>query len=153
MAIHDAEGNPVTTATELVTIALTGGPEGSALSGTLEVAPVDGIATLRGLSIDQPGTGYMLAASAAGFTAATTHPFNVYGVGAERREAERKWHLPEDLGLFEVFASVETASGGFGRRPGDLDPPHRSLAQPDHRRQQSWAKDFGSTTLDRLQSK
>ena len=25
--------------------------------------------------------------------------------------------------------------------------------QSDHRRQQSWAKDFGSTTLDRLQSK
>ena len=115
VAIHDAEGNLVTTAADLVTIALTGGPDGSALSGTLEVAPVDGIATLRDLSINQPGTGYMLTASAAGFTAATTQPFNVY-VGPSAVSQNESGTFPK-TGLFEVFASVETSSGGSADDP------------------------------------
>ena len=116
VAILDAEGNPVTTATELVTIALAGGPEGSALSGTLEVAPVDGIATLRDLSINQPGTGYTLTASAAGFADATTHPFNVHGVGPSAVSQNESGTFPK-TGLFEVFASVETSSGGSADDP------------------------------------
>ena len=116
VAIHDAEGNLVTTATDLVTMAITGGPDGSALFGTLEVAAVDGIATLRGLSIDQPGTGYTLTASAAGLTAATTHPFRVYVVGMSAAEQDESGTFPKS-GLFEVFASVETADGGSADDP------------------------------------
>ena len=115
VAILDAEGNLVTTATDLVTITLTGGPDGSALSGTLEVALVDGIATLRDLTINQPGTGYMLTASAAGFPAATTHPFNVYA-GPSAVQQNESGTFPK-TGLFEVFASVETSSGGSADDP------------------------------------
>jgi len=38
---------------------------------------VNGVATFTNLSIDQPGTGYTLQASASGLTAATSSPFNV----------------------------------------------------------------------------
>ncbi len=116
VAIHDAEGNLVTTATDLVTMAITGGPDGSALFGTLEVAAVDGIANLRGLSIEQPGTVYTLTAFAAGLTAATTQVFQVYVVGMSAAEQDESGTFPKS-GLVEVFASVETARGGSADDP------------------------------------
>lgn len=77
VAIRDQFGNLITSATQSVTIALGANPGGATLSGTTTVAPVNGVATFSGLSIDKPGTGYTLTATAASLTAATSAGFNV----------------------------------------------------------------------------
>src|SRR6266481_2169792 len=77
VSIEDAKGNVVTTATNMVTIAIGTNPGGGTLSGTATVAAVAGVATFSTLSIDKTGTGYTLAASSAGFTGATSTAFNV----------------------------------------------------------------------------
>jgi hypothetical protein len=47
------------------------------LSGTTTVTPVNGVASFANLSINNPGVGYTLAASATGRAGATSAPFNV----------------------------------------------------------------------------
>lgn len=77
VAIEDASGHVVTTATAAVTIVL--GP--TALSGTLSgvstVSAVHGVATFPSLSINIVGTGYTLQAMAGAFTPVTSARFNV----------------------------------------------------------------------------
>jgi thiamine biosynthesis lipoprotein ApbE len=82
--IEDALGNLVTGATQGVTLALGTNPGTGALSGTLSVAAVDGIATFSDLSIDQVGTGYTLVASATGLADATSDLFDITVGGAAR---------------------------------------------------------------------
>jgi len=77
VAVLDAVGNTVTTATDSVTVALAANPGAATLSGTLTVAATQGIATFSNLRIDLPGNGYTLAASAAGLGGATSAPFAV----------------------------------------------------------------------------
>ena len=77
VAIRDQFGNPVTTATHSVTLTLGANPGAGTLSGTVSVAAVNGVATFSGLSIDKPGTGYTLTATAAGLTAGTSAGFNI----------------------------------------------------------------------------
>ncbi|HUL49648.1 MAG TPA: hypothetical protein VLT79_06525 [Gemmatimonadales bacterium] len=77
VAIQDASGNAVTTASDSVTLALAANPGAGALSGALTVAATQGVATFTNLRVDRPGSGYTLAASAAGRTGATSAPFNV----------------------------------------------------------------------------
>ena len=52
-------------------------PRRSTLGGTLTATAVDGVATFTNLTLNQPGTGYTLHATASGLTAATTSSFNV----------------------------------------------------------------------------
>src|SRR5439155_22456763 len=47
------------------------------LSGTMTVATISGVATFSTLSLNRPGTGYTLTASATGLTAATSTAFNI----------------------------------------------------------------------------
>lgn len=80
VTVVDDAGNPVTTFTGSVTIAL--GHNGGmlvpgTLSGTRTVTAVNGVATFADLSIDQPGSGYTLVVSAAGVAGAESAPFNV----------------------------------------------------------------------------
>src|SRR5437867_2831283 len=77
VAIQDASGNTVTSATAAVTVALGTNPGAGTLSGTLTVAATQGIATFSNLRIDRPGSGYTLAASAGGLSGATSVPFAV----------------------------------------------------------------------------
>jgi regulator of chromosome condensation (RCC1) repeat-containing protein/Regulator of Chromosome Condensation (RCC1) repeat protein len=77
VAVQDAFGNTVTTATDSVTVALAANPGAGTLLGTLTVAATQGIATFTNLWIDRPGSGYTLAASAAGHSGATSAPFAV----------------------------------------------------------------------------
>jgi hypothetical protein len=73
----DALGNTVVTFTGGVTVAIGTNPGGGALSGTTNVTAILGVATFPNLSINRPGTGYTLTASAAGATAGTSGPFNI----------------------------------------------------------------------------
>jgi hypothetical protein len=74
VAIQDATGTVVTSATNLVTIALEGA---TGLSGTLSVAAQNGIAFFSGLTISSPGSGYKLLASSPRLTPKTSASFNI----------------------------------------------------------------------------
>src|SRR5436190_19672691 len=75
-ALDDA-GNVVTGFTGLITVAIGSNPGGGTLAGTTSVNAVSGVATFSTLSINNPGTGYTLVASASGLTGATSTAFNV----------------------------------------------------------------------------
>ena len=82
VAVQDALGNTVSGATNLITVAIGTNPNSGTLSGTLARSAVGGVATFGDLSIDNPGTGYTLQASATGFANAVSAPFNVLPNGA-----------------------------------------------------------------------
>ena len=76
----DSTGTVVATFTGNVTLAIgdNGGlVSGGNLSGTKEVAAVNGVATFANLSIDQIGSGYTLTAAAATFAGDTSTAFDV----------------------------------------------------------------------------
>src|SRR5205823_2173645 len=79
VTVQDAQGNTVTTATTSITVAIGTNPASGTLAGTKTVAAVNGVATFANLSINNPGTGYTLIASATGLTGATSSVFNVVG--------------------------------------------------------------------------
>ena len=62
VAIEDANGNVVTSATPAITVAIGTNPSGGVLSGTQTVNAVAGVATFGNLAIDKAGTGYTLSA-------------------------------------------------------------------------------------------
>src|SRR6266480_5534210 len=68
VAIQDASGNTVTSATTGVTVALGTKPSGASLSGTVTVAALNGVATFSTLSVNTVGTGYTLTAFASGLS-------------------------------------------------------------------------------------
>ena len=75
--VQDANGKLITTATDLVTLAIGTNPGGATLAGTLTVTAVGGEATFNDISIDKIGSGYILTASSGGLTSATSSAFNV----------------------------------------------------------------------------
>ena len=75
--VLDADGNPVTTATNAVTLAIDSNPGGGTLSGTVTKNAVNGVATFNDLSIEKAGAGYTLRAAATGLTAATSSAFTI----------------------------------------------------------------------------
>ena len=82
VSVEDASGNVVTTANNVITLAITGGTGtgGAVLAGTGTVNAVNGVATFSGLSINLAGTGYTLTATASGLTAATSSAINVAAI-------------------------------------------------------------------------
>ncbi len=77
VAIVDAFGNLVTTATDPVEVVIASNPAGGVLSGTTLVSAVNGVATFADLSIDQVGAGYSLQAFSGSLTAVTSPAFTV----------------------------------------------------------------------------
>jgi dUTPase len=73
----DPVGNIDTSYHGAVTIALATNPGNATLSGSTTVTAIAGVATFPGISLDKPGTGYTLTASAAGLTAVTSAGFTV----------------------------------------------------------------------------
>jgi hypothetical protein len=78
VTVEDSSGNPVTAATNPVTIALS---TGSGLAGTLTVTPQNGVATFSNLSESTAGT-YTLSATSPGLTTATSATFTVSSAAA-----------------------------------------------------------------------
>src|SRR5256886_4848867 len=76
MTALDPAGNPVSSFTGSVTVALGSNPGGSTRSGTTAVAAVNGVVTFVDLRLNKIGRGYALAATATGLTA-TSSGFNV----------------------------------------------------------------------------
>src|SRR6266566_2803562 len=77
VAVQDAQGKTVTTATTSITVAIGTNPASGTLAGTTTVAAVNGVATFSTLSLDRAAAGYTLTASATGLTAATSTAFNI----------------------------------------------------------------------------
>jgi len=77
VAVQDASGSTVTTATHTVTLSIGTNSASATLSGLVTVAAASGLATFSNLSIDKAGTGYTLTASASGLTTGTSAPFTV----------------------------------------------------------------------------
>jgi alpha-tubulin suppressor-like RCC1 family protein len=77
VAVQDATGATVTTATNDITVAIGTNPASGTLAGTVTVAAVNGVATFSDLSIDNTGVGYTLSATSLNLTGATSTPFAV----------------------------------------------------------------------------
>ena len=77
VAIQDASGNTVTSATAQVTLAIGANPGSGTLSGTTTVSAVNGVAIFSTLSIDKAGSGYTLTAASSGLTDATSPSFDI----------------------------------------------------------------------------
>jgi hypothetical protein len=77
VAIVDAFGNIVSSATDQVGVALETNPTGTTLFGTTPVGAVNGVATFADLSINQAATGYTLRASSGNLTPIVSPAFNV----------------------------------------------------------------------------
>src|SRR5207237_617386 len=71
-------GTTVPGATQVVSLSLGTNPSGATLSGTTTRGAVDGVATFDNLSVDRPGSGYTLAATAPALTGAASTSFAVH---------------------------------------------------------------------------
>jgi hypothetical protein len=78
VAVEDAAGNVLPTATNPITVALVGG---TGLTGTLTVVPQNGIATFSDLKVSNAGTGYTLSATSPNLTSATSNSFTITASG------------------------------------------------------------------------
>jgi hypothetical protein len=79
VTVRDASGNTVTTATTSITVALLGNAAGAILGGTTTVSAVAGVATFSNLTLDKPGQGFTLQATATGLTSVTSTTFVAIG--------------------------------------------------------------------------
>lgn len=77
VAIQDAYGATVDTATATVTVAIGANPGGGTLLGTTTVAAVHGIAVFTDLRIDRIGTGFTLAATSGPLTGTASAAFDI----------------------------------------------------------------------------
>lgn len=77
VAITDANGNPIPSAANTVTLTLANNPGGANLLGYTSADAAAGVATFDVVGLDQPGAGYTLTASAANLTAATSSGFGI----------------------------------------------------------------------------
>jgi hypothetical protein len=84
VAIQDASGKVLTTATNSVTLTLRANPGGGALSGTQTVNAVNGVATFSGLSINKAGSGYTLVATSSRLTSTTSAAFTITPAAAAK---------------------------------------------------------------------
>jgi alpha-tubulin suppressor-like RCC1 family protein len=84
VAVQDSLGDTVTSASTSIVVAIGTNPQSGTLSGTSTVAAANGVATFSSLSIDNPGTGYTLTASAAGLAGVTSAAFDVSALAAVR---------------------------------------------------------------------
>jgi plastocyanin len=82
VSVQDASGNPVTSSTAPITIAIGNNPGGATLGGTTTQNSATGVATFSDLTLDNSGAAYTLSASSSGLTSATSGAFNVFGAAA-----------------------------------------------------------------------
>src|SRR6266545_971067 len=77
VAIQDALGNTVPSATAPITLALGTNPGAGTLQGTLVETPVSAVASFADLSVNKVGSGYTLVATASGLASGTSAGFDV----------------------------------------------------------------------------
>src|SRR5438309_9191098 len=108
VAIQDAQGNTVTSATTSITVAIGTNPASGTLSGTTTVAAVSGVATFSNLSLNPAGTGYTLTASATGLTGATSGTVAVSAAGGSVSTTFCSAYAP-------IWLAVQDGNGAWTR--------------------------------------
>jgi hypothetical protein len=113
VAARDSLGNAVTSFTGSVSVAIAANPASGTLSGTLSHNAVSGVASFSGLSIDNIGSGYTLAASATGLVSDTSIAFNVLAPGnvnAWINPAGGNWSVASNWSRGTVPTAVDTVT-------------------------------------------
>jgi hypothetical protein len=77
IAVQDALGNTVTSATDAIAVAIGTNPAAGTLSGTLTANAVNGVATFSDLSIQAAGVGYTLTGTSGTLTQAVSAVFDI----------------------------------------------------------------------------
>jgi hypothetical protein len=77
VAALDSAGATDVTFAGTVTLRLGGNPTGAFLGGTRTVGAVGGVASFGDITVDRPGSGFSLVATAPGARAATSAGFNI----------------------------------------------------------------------------
>lgn len=95
-----------------VTLAMGNNPGGATLSGTLTRTASGGVATFPGLGITAAGTGYTLAATAAGMATAESPPITVASNAAQLAFTRLPATTPLD-GRFDVEVSAQDGVGAL----------------------------------------
>ena len=81
--VEDQFGNVVTTDTSKITVAISTGPTGAAITGTAQVTAVKGLGTFTGISLKTAGS-YKLSFSDASLTAPTSSSFTISAAAAAK---------------------------------------------------------------------
>lgn len=134
VAAVDAYGNAAAGFTGNVTLALSGGTAGAVLSGTNPVAAAAGVAVFDTISVDKPGTGYTLTASAATVTDGTSAAFDILLDVVSARTADTDsdglvdafrvtWSAPVTDATYSGTAAGATDPTGTFLLGGDLSFP------------------------------
>jgi len=96
-----------------MTLTLGNNPGGATLSGGSAVSGAGGLATFSNLSVNNPGFGYTLVASASGFTGATSTAFDIAPVGASFSFLVQP---SNGVATLPIFPAVQVrAADGVGR--------------------------------------
>jgi hypothetical protein len=130
--ILDSDGNLVTGATDVVTLAIATNPSGGSLSGTTTVSALNGVAAFPNLSIDKAGSGYTLLASGTDLTGVESNPFDISPAAAAKLTVRTQ---PSDaVAGAAITPAIEVE---ILDAPCAPNRPMPSPAQPSRRRSRS----------------
>ncbi|WP_375772100.1 S8 family serine peptidase [Archangium gephyra] len=119
VGLTDTYGNPVTTGSYSITVAIGDNVGGGTLSGTSTATTSSGVATFSGLSINKVGTGYTLTAAATGLTGVTSSGFNITPATANKllyvtqpatTEAGAFITPPVQVAIVDTYGNVTTST-------------------------------------------
>jgi hypothetical protein len=119
VTIEDAFGNVETTDAGPVTISLAADSGGATLGGTLAAMASQGVASFSGLTIDQAGAGYTLAADSAGLPSVTSDSITV--APAASAQLEITVQPPGTITAGAGFGLVVTLEDVFGNAVKTFD--------------------------------
>jgi hypothetical protein len=108
--VLDGSGQPATTSTAAVVVAIGSNPGSGRLSGTTTVDASGGIASFPNLSIDKPGIGYTLTATSPGIISATSPAFTIWG-SLTRCSASSCSASASSKNAFETVTTSSATSG------------------------------------------
>ena len=112
-AIEDAYGNVETgDNTDVVRVALAGGPAEATLGGTLSATASNGVATFTGLTLTQAASGYTLQASSSGLSSATSSAVTVTPAAATQLVITQQ--PPASVTLNSAFGLQGTIEDAYG---------------------------------------
>jgi hypothetical protein len=107
VAALDSLGNLNTNFSGNVTLAIANNPGNSTLGGTLTVAAVAGVADFNDVTLDKPGTGYTLQATADPFSPATTNSINVTGLAIQIPSGQTTFTITAKPAMPSITAEVQ----------------------------------------------
>ena len=109
--VQDSLGNPVTTATNAVTLSISNNAGGATLSGTLTVNAVAGVATFAAVQLSALGSGYTLEAASGALQSAISNAFDIYGPKTKVAFTTQPVSTTVNATMAPVRVTIQDASG------------------------------------------